>query len=350
MPAGGKPAGESARLWPYRPRTAFIAALGLLVVLLILLAIARLVVDWPAQETERFALLGIFILSLVPILLMFIDLLAERGAKVQYRDIVVDFSASTLKAEPGIVIPANIGVSGKLVPDSGTAEILSTLRDAVTSNVVLIDLEDGKAWWETRLLILLAGAVRLGQPQTVVFVATEGGFRQCFQGWGFAAELLPLVLREHPKYPLAYHAATAAARQWALVEPLGPNLNPPLPYTSPSVFPTGLAGAHPSMAFDNETGLPNPFLAEQLLASELAENVEQVEPPRTISVVRLEELFRPALRRERIDETWPPERQLAEFFARDSAYVALTRDGQFKSLVSRLSVLNAIVGVLAQRG
>jgi hypothetical protein len=104
------------------------------------------------------------------------------------------------------------------------------------------------------------------------------------------------------------------------------------------------------MAFEGHTGLPNPFLAEQLLASQLAEKVEQVEPPRTISIVRLEELFRPALHRERIDETWSSEPQLAEFFARDSAYVALTRDGQFKSLVSRLSVLNAIVGTLAQRG
>jgi hypothetical protein len=110
----------------------------------------------------------------------------------------------------------------------------------------------------------------------------------------------------------------------------------------------GLATRHSWMAFDVSTGLPNKFYAEQLLASELGEKIEQIEPPRTISIVRLEELFRPVLHKEAIDESWPSERQLNEFFTNDLPHVAITNNGQFKSLISRTSVLNKMVGTLVQ--
>ena len=102
------------------------------------------------------------------------------------------------------------------------------------------------------------------------------------------------------------------------------------------------------MAFDYNSGLPNPFFAEQLLASELGKKVEQAEPPRTISLVRLADLFRPVLHREHIDESWPSERQLDEFFAYDAPYIAVTENDQFKALVSRISVLNTMVGTLVK--
>jgi hypothetical protein len=59
------------------------------------------------------------------------------------------------------------------VTDSATTQILDTLRQATGDYVVVVDLEDGKAWWETRLLVLLAGAVRLGKPDKIVFVSRD---------------------------------------------------------------------------------------------------------------------------------------------------------------------------------
>ncbi len=342
MPASS---GATTGLWPFLPRTALIASVVLMTLLLILLATARTTLDWPAQESERFALLGIFILGLVPILLVLVDVVVERGAKVEYKGIVFDFSQAKLPATPGITIPANIGVQGLGVWDSGRERILDTLRSAVASDIVTIDLEDGRAWWETRLLVLLAGAVRHGHPKILVFIATEEGIRQCFVGWGVAEELLPLLLPAHSQYPLAYHAASAAARQWAMVEPVGPNIQPQLLAWGMS----GVAGKRPWEAFDLNSGLPNPFLAEHLLASELEQKVEQVETPRSISVVRLNDLFGAVLRRGMIDKSWSAERQLAEFFRHDSTYIAITQNRQFKSLVSRLSVLNSVVGTLTQR-
>jgi hypothetical protein len=336
-------------MWPFKPRSAILISIFILIILLIFLAIFRTTLSWPSQESERMVLLGIFIISLLPIILMLADLMIERGATVEYKGVKIAFSQAQTGTTPGITIPANIGVAGQPVSDSSTTQILDALRQAVSTNIVLVDLEEGQAWWETRLLVLVSGAVRHNQPKTIVFVATDGGTRNCFQGWGSASDLLPLLLNAHPKYRIIYQTALAAARQWEMVEPQGPNIQPPQPtwMQSPGHL-AGLATRHSWMAFDVSTGLPNKFYAEQLLASELGEKIEQIEPPRTISIVRLEELFRPVLHKEAIDESWPSERQLNEFFTNDLPHVAITNNGQFKSLISRTSVLNKMVGTLVQ--
>jgi len=336
---------QNRKLWPFRPRNSYIFSILILAALLVVFVIAKTIYSWPGQELERIVLLGIFIIGLLPILLRLVDVVIERGAVVEFKGLKFDFSQVQKMAASGITIPANIGVTGQSVTDSSTTQILDALRQAVSSNIVIIDLEDGQAWWETRLLVLLSGAVRHNQPKTIVFVATDGGVEDCFQGWGSASDLLPLLLKAHPKYSLIYHSAVAAARQWELVEPLGPNILPPPPG---GMSTAGLAGQHPWMAFDQSSGLPNKFFAEQLLASELGAKIEQTEPPRTISIVRLEELFRPVLFKAAIDEIWPSERQLSEFFDRDMPYMAITRNGQFKSLISRTAVVNKMVGVLVQ--
>jgi len=149
---------------------------------------------------------------------------------------------------------------------------------------------------------------------------------------------------------MIYHAVLAVVRQWELVQPQGPNIQPPEPvWMGP---PPGQAPAfvssHSWMAFEYNTGLPNKFFAEQLLASELGSQIEQVESPKTINIVRLEELFRPVLHKAVIDDAWPSERQLSEFFNNDLEYMAITRNGQFKSLIPRSAVLNMMVGKLVQ--
>ena len=340
---------QDRKMWVFKPRTAFVFSILILILLLIALAISRTTYSWPSQESERTVLIGIFVLSLLPILLMLADIIIERGAVVEYKGVKIDFSQVQMATTSGITVPANIGVTGQAVADSGTNEILEALRQAVSSDIVIIDLEEGQAWWETRLLVLLSGAVRHNQPKTIVFVATDGGVEDCFQGWGSANDLLPHLLNAHPEYRMIYHSVLAAVRQWELVEPGEPNNQPPQPaWMQPPGQAPGLAGQHSWMAFDYDTGLPNKFFAEQLLASELGEKIEQVESPRTISIMRLEELFRPVLRRVVIDETWSSERQLSEFFGHDAAYIAITRNDQFKSLISRISALNTMVGSLVQ--
>ncbi len=334
------------RFWPFRPRTSIASAIALLVGLLLIFVVLKKTGIWPTiDKSEVTVLIGILLFSLLPIVLALIDVIVERGGAIKVGGVEIDFSQVPKIGMSGFTVPANIGAPGQYVADSGTNEILDALRQAMASDIVTIDLEEGQAWWETRLLIMLSGAVRLGKPKVVVFVGMDAGIDKRFQGWSRPSELLQYLLRAHPQYPMSYHKAMAAARQWEMVEPTGDVQNPPLPSWGLS----GLAGQHTWMAFNGTTGLPNELLAEQLLADDLGVEVESQEKPKTIGLTRLEELFRPVLHKESVDENWPAERQINAFFDSDSEYIAITRNGEYKTLVSRLSVLNTVVKTLAKQ-
>lgn len=340
------------RFWPFLPRTSIILSIAILVGLLFILMILKIAVPWHLSEkSEGTILAGILLFSLLPILLALIDVIIESGGRFKYGGLEVDFSQVSHMGMSGFTVPTNIGVPGQAVSDSSTTQILDTLRHAAACEVVTIDLEDGQAWWETRLLVLLAGAVRLEKPHKVVFVGKDGGVDGCFQGWGFSVNLLPYLLMAHPQYLRSYHAAQAAARQWELVEPVNPPdpLNPSaVPPRPPSMQP-GLATLHGWMAFDSATGLPNQFLAEQLLADDLGQQIEKKEGPRNISLYRLKDMFQPVLYKAVIDTSWPRERQVTEFFDCDFDYLAITQKGKYLSLSSRISVLNAFVRSMVEK-
>jgi hypothetical protein len=336
---------KEGKIWPFTVRTAYLAALVLLVIGLTLFTVSRNVFAWPGEDLERTVLVGIFILGVLPVVLSLVDAVIDRGAVVEVKGVKVDFSQVQRAAMPGAALPANIGVSGLPVSDSGSMEILGALKQATGSSIVTIDLEDGQAWWETRLLVLLAGAQRHGRPKTLVFTATDGGVEDCYQGWGAAEDLFPLLLKAHPQYSVIYHAVRAAAAHWQLVEPVAPHTAAALPA---GLTASPLSVKHQHMAFDWNTGQPNQFFAEQMLASELGEKIEQCEPVRNISIVRLKDLFQAVLHQGQIDEAWSSERQLDEFFRSEAPYMAMTRAGQFKLLVSRTAVVNSLVGKLAK--
>jgi hypothetical protein len=336
------------RFWPFRPRTSIASAIVTLVALLVVLLILRGTIEWPDKESQTTVLIGVLLISLLPILLALVDVVIERGAVIEYFGVKIDLSNVRNIGESGFTVPVNIGVRGQSVTDSSTTEILDALRQSTSSDLVIIDLEAGQAWWETRLLVLLTGAVRLKKPEKVVFVGLDGGLDKSFQGWSHPNELLPHLLKAHPQYVLSYHKAKAAALQWALVEPIGvgPTPTPPLGGLIPAQPPwmqAGLATRHPWMPFNSADGLPNELLAEQLLQSDLGENLEQKGQTKSISLVRLKDLFQPVLRTDSIDESWPAERQMSAFFDGDAPYIAVTRNKQYTTLVSRVTVLNAVL-------
>jgi hypothetical protein len=251
----------------------------------------------------------------------------------------------------GVAIPPNIGVPGRPITDTATEEILDTLRAATSADVVIVDLEQGRAWWETRLVVLIAGAMRLGRPEAIVFVATDGGVRGAFQGWGYPHDLLPLLLDANPQYAVSYYRARAAAQQWLQVEPEPVALSPLVANVPamPATVVHGMGARNWNMAFDRRTGLPNPLALEQALADDLGREIEQAGLVEHVSLQRLETLFRPVLYRTQIDETRLPARQVDAFLDSTAPFVAVTRGGQYVRLLPRITGLNALVKALVER-
>ncbi len=300
------------------------------------------IAGWPSPTADSKVLGGILLLSLLPLGLLLADLVVERGAVVEYKGLKLDFSrVSSTAPMASAFVPRNIGVPGKPVSDSDTTEIMATLSSTVDHDVAVVNLEDGDAWWETRLLVLAAGAARRQRPNAIVFTGTDGGVADRFQGWGSPRLIVERLLADNPVYQTIFDTVEAAARQWERVAP-NPIGSPAGAPPAPSCI-DGIAATYFRMAFDGATGLANPLRFEQLLASELGGQVEKPNPPRGISLVRLEDLFRPILRKGAIDENWPNQQQLEAFFSDNEPYIAITTNGCYQRLLPRSAAQNAIL-------
>lgn len=343
-------------------RNSIFHALLLLVILTAAVVLLRKILDFPAKESETSVFIGILIYSMLPVVMALINAIIENKGKVESKWISFDFSQASAVARSGFEVPENITDPGSPVDDSGRVEIMKTLQQAGRTDTAIIDLQDGEGWWETRLLVLLAGAARKKQPKIVVFVAKDGNQPYSFQGWAYPRDLLPLLLKSDKRYAMMYHQSKAAARQWELIEPIGEDYNfqynnnlnrleaiPPYNVDNLNTTPIELvqlqamAKKNLGLAFDYSSGLPNEMYFENLLATELQNEIERKETPKSINLSRLEELFRTVLCKYSVDESWSTEKQKEAFFENDNDYVVLTQKGKYKALVSRKSLLNEAV-------
>ena len=69
-----------------------------------------------------------------------------------------------------------------------------------------------KAWWETRLLVLLARAVR---HKKIVFVGKDANMDRRFQGWSYADDLLPQLVTAHPQYARSLEGPPPDIGNWS---------------------------------------------------------------------------------------------------------------------------------------
>jgi hypothetical protein len=340
-PAARRPAGS---LWPFPTRVAVVAVPLILLVLLAAIAASRALASWPGPESDNLLLVGVLILSLLPLILVLIDLVARRGGSIAFREVRIDFAGAVEPAST-ITIPKDTGFPGRQITDSSRTEIIQTLRGHVGNEFVVVDLEEGDAWWETRLLILCAGAARFGRPRAIVFVATQRA-PQRFQGWAPPADLLRAILRADPRYRHAYAKAQVAAAQWRLVPPQDPAVPGPPPLALP--WMTQPISGESYLVWESGPGNrfePNEFAAEQLLANQLTE----FEPPEAggITTARLKHLADSFLRTDAIDRQWSDDERMDALLASEDEYVAVTDRGQYVGLLShaagRTMILQALV-------
>src|SRR5262249_41806629 len=208
-----------------------------------------------------------------------IDALIRRGGKLSFQGITIDLAAAASRAVD-LRIDTNIGVEGEAVTDSSSMQILAALEKASETDIVVVDLQDGKAWWETRLLVLVAGAVRKGRPRSVVFVASTTQQKRLFLGWAPPQSLLDALLdRRNPQYVTylkTYALAQEANEKWQEeINKLGPH--PPAgvgPSIPPNLTPVPANWKWGDwVAWDGSKA--KPFAMEQFLALALGNEIEE---------------------------------------------------------------------------
>ena len=332
--------------WPWSPRAALITAGLLLVLLIAATVIAYLVLRWPPEPLLGWVLLFAAVVGLLPLLLSILNRLATEGGSLQIAG-VLEFAFDAARAGPASLgaahVEGNLGAPpGAPIGDSGGTSIISALNMAVNSPVAVIDLGPGDEWWETRLLVLLSGAARLGSPRAVVFTATRQQRRGDFLGWGTPAELLrQMVAVADPKLVDALRLAEARTLMWRLRDPswaadpqpgaLGLTGRPVAPWPAVPVVHSG-----PSKA----------LVPESILMQELGG--QEAEAPAKITVRRLEDLFDPILRTSVVEDSASEDDKLAAVLSTTDPYLAVVDHGRYVTMIPRDVALNAALrGLLA---
>ncbi|MCK2218276.1 hypothetical protein MF672_031465 [Actinomadura sp. ATCC 31491] len=324
------------RVWPLSPKWSLLTSLLLLAALLLALVLLRMFAGWPGDALLPVILVAAAVITGIPLLFMVIEVAAQSNGSVEALGFGFSFGAPAADSMSSQDLPPNFGVPESLpIADSRGPQVIQALEQFPRSDVAVIDLEDGSAWWETRLAVVCSGAARLRRPKAIAFTATENEKRHRFVGWGEPERLLRALYRARPELQHAADAAAAATARWALAYP--PGGDPVQGMLPPLADP--VAGHLGALAFAGSTRrLDAP---EQFLLHELAKLEEQ--RPQGISVIKLRDLFGAFLHREAVDEKQPSQEWIRTVLCSESEYVAVTRCGTFVGLLSRLAVLNQVL-------
>jgi hypothetical protein len=350
--------------WPFSRRAAFLASL----VLVPLCVVAVLLLgdhEVGGFQVSNWILLAAIIVGLLPVVLVVlggVQSVEAAGVTVAFAA-VQEVVADTTKVETRHLMAMNLGQPPGQVSDSASDTVIETLSNAVGNDVVLVDLKEGDAWWETRLLLLAAGAARLQNPRAVVFTAARPDRPQTFLGWARPADLRRRLLEARPPFQLAAERAEHDTLLWTLS----------LPYTSKGIrqlpwAPRGKAKEQwpnsanpPPMGVRDEDSdyyefpwpAPEPgpppqpmrqdrFVPERFLLRKLAD-LESEDAQWGISEQRLRDLFGSILCTDAVDRDDAEEQWVAMTIGSTAEYFAVTSSGQLVGMIPRFRALNAVL-------
>lgn len=330
----------STRLWPYGALAAIVAVPFILLALGLLSLLARTHFGWPVDTSDRLVLLVFVILSVIPLGLVLLDFIASKGAVVGNDWIKIDFSKTVV--ETGSArretsgLPDNILSAAESITDSGGMKMVAEMRRATSAEIISIDLKDGNAWWETRLLVLCAGAAGAGSLlRAVVFIGERNNKERQFLGWAAPSQLLVALQDSNPGYRARFRKATMIARQLSMFVGAASPLLPPAAPLHPTVT------AHQWSYDENESVMLAKILLQELQSPSLdpvvvpgavpVGNLE--EPPPRLTPGRLRALFESFLFIDAVDRSKANDEQLSQFLASNAPYVAIVREGKYEGML-----------------
>lgn len=340
---------RNMRLWPYRRGAALLASAILLVVLLLVLIGLRQASALPGDRISAWLLLGAVLISLVPVFLSVLDVVAASAGTVEAPGGVrISFAAVEMAAEVEVgrtTISSNLGLAPGMSVAEGGSAILEALKPALGSDVAVLDLGEGQEWWQTRLLLLSAGATRLHHPRVLVFTAAVSGRTKQFVGWASPGELLRVHLRNgSPQLQLAYRKAQANTARWRLGIPAEDEVQVIMPWAAPgsTTFATQYSpgGKQPEL-------VPEQYLLDELASLEQSGGSDLV-PELPVTVARLRELFTAVLHDNAVERNDKEELWRDAILDSTDDYLAVTERGVYLTLVPHQAAINAVLRSLVQ--
>jgi hypothetical protein len=310
-------------------------AIGVIVFVLVLLGFGVLsaVIHWPNEQNGYPLVVTLAaIVAFLPIIARTFTFLQQSRASVEGPfGIKINFSAAAAVATVGAAkLTENLVQPGVIINETSFEELNKAALRATEQSVVVVNLEDGRAWYKTRLFALAGTADLLHAPKSLVVVGQRGGQPMCVAGWIRPRDIVKALTRFYPGYdevwqrgqrylhllqsqttqqdPLfpklvsyqtAYAQAGSAAIMFILVDQMR---NPDQP---------AAAGGTPSIALES----PNPVA------------------PDWMTLTEAEWMFDPWLVRDGLDLGKPQSEQVNAIMTAKGDMMIATREGQYAGLI-----------------
>src|SRR5260370_18353033 len=178
---------------------------GVAVFILVMIGFGVLasVVHWPSDHDGwPLAVAVAAIIAFLPLIGWTFSFLQQSRASFEGPfGVKINFSAAT--AVPTIGTPKlteNLVQSGVQINESSFREMNKAARQVTEQSVVVINLEDGRAWYRTRLFALAATADVLHAPKSMVLVGTRGGQPRQVAGWIKPRDFVKAMIRANARY------------------------------------------------------------------------------------------------------------------------------------------------------
>lgn len=300
---------------------------------------------WPnAKAGWPQALLVAAGFAALPLLVQILNFLRDSRASIEGLGVKLNFAAA-VRAGTAEASALAIGEvrQGLNMPESNSRALETATAQLAAEAIVVLDLEDGRAWYTTRLFAVAAAAQLLGSPRLLVVVGRRGS-RPRQPGGVIAPERLTDAVIAHDK---RYAAPWALAQRYVAALRALPAGAPPgqLPASAPPDLPML---THYSYGWSNDgDSIVMRIVIDAL--RDAATGLEPVDFPPWLTLVDFERIADAWLVRDTIDLAAPTRAKLAALFRASQSHVLATEDGSFKGVIDVRQAEREVLRQLAER-
>ncbi|WP_299441370.1 hypothetical protein [uncultured Rhodospira sp.] len=282
-------------------------------------------VGWP-NETSGWPLALIAAAGLAaasPAMRVLGELQASRASVTLPGGIAFDFSAAVVETRTD-VMPPNIVDPGLLLQDTTQEALDHAAARLAQETFVVADLEDGRAWYRSRLFALAGTATMLDTPRAIVVLGTVGGTPRQPGGWISPEDVITAMTRDDPRYEAVWNHARSYLTQLQAGQP---NANGSYPrYPEYQNYFTQIGNHVMTRILVNQMQNPDPGVPDLLM-------IEDPFEPDWIDLRQAETLFASWLVSKRVDLEVDKTAQAHVLADTQQPFVLAMKDGRYAGMV-----------------
>jgi len=318
-------------------RNEAIVATAIFVLVLLAFAAVAAVAGWPNRDGGwSLAVAVALVLALLRSFGPMLDVLQRSGAKVEAPfGIKIDFAgvAPTTDGPATWVLADSTIRAGARVNETGVADLEASAQDFAHQRDIVVDLEDGQAWYSTRLFAVAATATLIGSPETIILVGQKSGMPRQFGGWISPADAVTAFERHDQRFVMV---RAQALKYLARLRRHADDATYALPAAGADNLQPQKYGNYASRYRQYGDVAFISILVDQMQAPDVADprgELESSATPPWIGLAELAQWVEPWLVSAHVKLELPPKERVLQILASGHDVIASTRNGQFEGII-----------------